>query len=178
MDIDDKIDFSNPLWGGQQLAAVSIFANFTQAERERLYRLGRIVKVEAHANAVIEGEDSRGLYLLLSGAVSVYKSNFDTGSLTRLAILEQGSSFGEMSLFDNAPRSATITAESLCYLFKLDSEAFDQFLETEGPDLKIRFYKKCAEDLAIRFRSQNTDYVASQLLLWKHALRKEEASKP
>ncbi len=171
---DSDVDFSDPHWGSDQLVKISIFAAMQKDELAKLYKLGRVIRIAAHANIVIEGEASRGLFLLLHGTVSVYKSSLETDGLIRLAFLEVGSCFGEMSLFENAPRSATITAESECFLFELESKVFDAFLESEGNECKARFYKRCAEDLAERFRRQNSDYVVSQRLLWKYALKRED----
>ena len=90
--------------------------------------------------------------------------------MIRLTYLEAGSCFGELSLFDGAARSATVVAESNCHLFCLDVSVFDGFLDKVGDDLKVRFYKQCAEEMATRFRVQNSDYIHAQNLLWSHAL--------
>ena len=83
---------------------------------------------------------------------------------------------GQLSLFDTAPRSASVMAESVCHMFYLDEKAFSGFMNQSGSDIKIRFFKTCAEDLVARFRQLNGDYIAAQQLLWKYALRKEEAN--
>jgi CRP-like cAMP-binding protein len=126
--------------------------------------------------ALIEGEPSRGLYVLLKGNVSVYKNDITGSSMHRIAILEEGSYFGELSLFDKHPRTATVAAESVCQMFFLDAEKFESFLEQRGPDAKVRFFRQAAEELAQRFRTLNTDYISSQQLLWKYALRKSDES--
>ena len=164
--------FKDPVWGAGRLREVSLFSRFTDDELARVYALGRLVKLRPKANAVIEGESSRGLYMLLAGRVSVYKSDAAGDSMSRLTMLEEGANFGELSLFDHSPRSATVIAESPCFLFQLDADAFGRFLAEAGPDLQVRFYKTCAEELAVRFRQHNGDYVNSQQLLWKYALRR------
>ena len=166
--------FQNPNWGARKLQKISLFENFTEGELAELYRMGRLVKLKPNAHAVIEGDTTRGMYLLLHGLVSVYKKDPSTGSLMRLAILEPGAHFGEMSLFDQAPRSATVAAESPCHLFQLDEPDFNRFLEKAGPDLQVRFFKTCAENLAARFRVLNSDYLTAQQLLWRYALRRHD----
>jgi CRP-like cAMP-binding protein len=102
----------------------------------------------------------------------VYKNEPETGALMRIATLESGAQFGEFSLFDHAPRSATVTAESTCRMFVLEAQAFESFLAQKGDEVKVRFYRTCAEVISARFRQLNNDYIHAQQLLWKHALRK------
>lgn len=166
--------FKDKSWGGRQIRGISLFEYLTQAELEDLYQIGKILLFNPKANIIIEAEPTRGLFVLLQGFVSVYKREPTTGNLIRLAFLEHGSAFGEISLFDDAPRSATVTAEAQCSLFYLDQAIFDEYLKQKGDNIKSRFYQKCAEDMGARFRRQNSDYVISQNLLWKYALRKEE----
>ncbi len=163
--------FRDPSWGAEKLRQISIFAGFTPQELYDLYTLGRIRTLKAKAYAVVEGEPSRGLFILLHGTVSIYKTNKQTNSMFRLAYLEEGASFGELSLFDSAPRSATVATESLCHLFYLDEENFGKFLDDRGDNIKTRFYKTCAEDMVEKLRNQNADYVHSQLLLWQYGLK-------
>lgn len=166
--------FRDNQWGAEQLSKISIFRNFTQEELVDLYSSGEIRSYRPKAHAVIEGEPTRGLYIILAGTVSVYKTNDVTGTLHRLALLEEGANFGELSLFDTAPRTATVSAESTCHMFFLDADVFERFLEHGGPHSASRFYKACAEELVGRFRNLNSDYVTAQQLIWKYALRKPE----
>ena len=164
--------FQDPVWGAGRLREISLFARFSDSELARIYGIGRLIKLKPKVNAVIEGEPTRGMYILLLGRVSVYKNDPATGNMSRLAMLEEGAHFGELSLFDNAPRSATVVAETDCFLFQLGAEVFAPFLQNATPDLQVRFYKTCAEDMAARFRKLNVDYISSQQLLWKYALRR------
>lgn len=163
----------DPRWGAQLLRQISIFGYLHDDELAELYALGNTLTQAAKSNTVIEGENSRGLFIILAGKVSVYKRDTSSNRLLRLTYLEPGASFGELSLFDDAPRSATITAESTCTLFSLEQKGFQDYLNRKGDNLKARFYQKCAEDMTERFRKQNDDYIISQHLLWKHALRRE-----
>lgn len=162
--------FRNAQWGAKQLAAIPLFKELTHDELAEIYGRGEIISFKPKSYAVIEGEPTRGLFIILHGTVSVYKNDPVTGAMHRLAFLESGANFGELSLFDTAPRSATVAAESVCHMFSLDAEVFNKYLEERGEGAKYRFYKACAEDLVGRFRGLNSDYITAQQLLWKHAL--------
>ena len=170
--------FKDPAWGAHRLSEISLFARFEPEELRRLYEIGTLLTLRPQAHVIFEGEPTRGMFVLLLGTVSVYKTDPVTGGLTRLALLNEGTHFGELSLFDQAPRSATVVAESVCHLFQLDAGAFTAYLDAARVDLKLRFYKTCAEELAARFRVLNGDYINSQQLLWKYALRKADEPPP
>jgi hypothetical protein len=65
-----------------------------------------------------------------------------------------------------------VSADAQAYLFTLEAGIFESFLEKEGDQTKAQFYKNCATVLSEKFRVLNTDYISSQQLLWKYALRK------
>ena len=56
-----------------------------------------------------EGDESHSLYLIQSGKVDVIVSNED-GKKMILTTLMKGDHFGELSLIDGEPRSATVIA--------------------------------------------------------------------
>ena len=169
-----RAKFADPQWGAERLSAIGVFKCFSIPELTKIYIKGRIRVLRPAAHAVVEGENSRGVFLILSGSMSVYKTDHSSGGMFRIAYLSEGQSFGEMSLFDRAPRSATVAADVSSYLFHLDAKDFESFLSAAGDDVRARFYKACAEDLSGRFRVLNADYLNSQQLLWKYALRRSE----
>jgi len=166
--------FRDPKWGASQLSGISILKGFTVEELETLYGIGEVISLKPNSYAVIEGEPTRGLYVILYGTVSVYKNEPISGAMHRIAYLDQGANFGELSLFDQAPRSASVAAEAVCHLFHLDADVFATYLTKAGEGPTSRFYKACAEELVSRFRKLNTDYITSQQQLWKYAFTKDK----
>jgi extracellular factor (EF) 3-hydroxypalmitic acid methyl ester biosynthesis protein len=139
-----------------------------------LVQMGKAVHSEAHSNIVIEGEMSWGLYVVLDGIVGVFKNSKITGEPFDIAHLNPGSSFGEMSLIDDQPRSATVKALTDCQLVYFSKDDFNQFL-LSVPGLKDRFYESCVKMLVNRLRELDDNYVTSQFQLWKTALKRESA---
>ncbi len=166
--------FKDPDWGAGKLGEIAIFRRFNELELKKLYTYGHFAVLRPQSHAVIEGEATRGLFVILDGTVSVYKTDPTTNSLARLAVLESGAYFGELSLFDSAPRSATVSAETSVQCFVLEADDFNKFLETMGENLQLRFYRTCAEELVDRLRKLNTDYITSQNMLWRYAFRHED----
>lgn len=79
-----------------------------------------------------EGQEGRSLYIVVSGQVRVHLVNRD------LAQLEQGACFGEMSLFDAEPRSASVTTVEPCECLVLtQQQLYDAIDETPGIAINI-----------------------------------------
>lgn len=70
-----------------------------------------------------EGDDSNSLYIILEGQVKVYL-NDEAGKEVILNIQGPGDYFGEVSLFDEGPRSASIMTQQECHFAVLMKEAF------------------------------------------------------
>lgn len=79
-----------------------------------------------------EGQEGRSLYIVVSGKVRVHIGDRD------LAYLEQGTCFGEMSLFDAEPRSASVTTVEPCDCLMLTQvQLYDAIDETPGIAVNI-----------------------------------------
>ena len=86
-----------PLFGGVPVDALQCFAQ--RAE---------VVDIDAGVVVFSEGDPARSLYVLQSGALEVVKKCGD--GEVRLAPVQPGECFGEMSFIDMQPRSATVRA--------------------------------------------------------------------
>ena len=91
--------------------------------------------------SIILEENSIGkeMYVILSGKVDIIKKK---GSAeTTLATLEEGDFFGEMSLFDNSPRSATVKASGDVKLLEINQKDFLKKI-SKDPSLAFRMLEK------------------------------------
>ncbi|MDD9951365.1 MAG: cyclic nucleotide-binding domain-containing protein [Zetaproteobacteria bacterium] len=169
--------FGNPQWGASALSRIALLKPFEERQRQELYQLGRVLHVKPDTNIVVEGEMSRGLYFLLFGLVSVYKTDRVGGQMVRLANLHQWDVFGELSLIDDSPRSATVVAAQGSYLFELSAEKFHTYLESQGSDAQVAFYRQCTWELVRRIRALNEDYVLAQRMLWEYRHQMKQQAK-
>lgn len=156
------------------LREINLLHIFDDNELQQLIQIGMSASYEAHGNIIVEGELSWGLYVILEGMVGIYKTNKLTGDNYDVGQLRAGNFFGEMSLVDDAARSATVRALTDCHLFYLSKDVFTQFLDRHS-GLKARFYENCILTLVHRLREVDENYVISQYQLWRVALKKESA---
>ncbi len=100
------------------------------------------------------GEKARELFLLSRGRVSVFVGR--PGAFRRLATFSPGMIFGEMSLIDRSPRSATIIADSDVECRVLLIDAFDRLGE-EHPSVKIKLLENLGRGLSRKLRKANEE---------------------
>ena len=92
---------------------------------ERSFRTGQII--------CAEGDPGDSMFFLIEGSVTVEKKTSTTGAATKiLTTLAAGDYFGEMSLFDQQPRSASAVAGGETRLAVLPKTAFDSLLQNDS----------------------------------------------
>ncbi len=77
-----------------------------------------------------QGESASELFGIVSGRVAILTKSPD-GRESLVAVLEEGALFGELSLFDDGPRSADARALETTQLLVLDHEAVRAALEAQ-----------------------------------------------
>ncbi|MFW5737713.1 MAG: Crp/Fnr family transcriptional regulator [Spirochaetota bacterium] len=98
-------------------------------------------------------EGSRGseMYILVSGEVEI-KKRADGGQRLLKVCNRRNDFFGEMSLVDDSPRSATAVASQPTELVPIDQRAFEHLILTNGT-----FALKIIRALSDRIRRSNTE---------------------
>jgi CRP/FNR family transcriptional regulator, cyclic AMP receptor protein len=112
----------------RHLQRVPLFSGFNGKELRRVAELARIVDVPAGTAVTQIGEPGNSFFVIIDGTVAV-RTPVGTG-----AQLHPGEFFGEMSLLDGEPRSATIVAMTDLRLLVVDRSHFWRLLD-ETPDL-------------------------------------------
>jgi CRP-like cAMP-binding protein len=107
------------------LRTIDLFADLTDREAQTVVSLMRERAVAKGTAIFHQHDDGGGLYLILDGAVKISRTGRDGREVT-VAVLREGNFFGEMSLLDGQPRSATATAVEPSTLLVLDREHFQR----------------------------------------------------
>jgi CRP-like cAMP-binding protein len=105
-----------------QLAKVPMFATCTSEQLDRIAELGEPATASDSEDVVREGDKGGTFFLIASGRARVTRGGRE------VVVLGPGDYFGELSLFDPAPRDATITAVGPLSLLALSRVAFKQAL--------------------------------------------------
>jgi CRP/FNR family cyclic AMP-dependent transcriptional regulator len=121
---------------------VPLFQDLSRREVRKLVEAGRELEFPPGRMIVQEGAVASDFYLILSGRATVSRN------LRKVRGLEAGDFFGEISVLDGGPRSATVVAETRVLVFRLDRPAFLRLLRTEGS-----ISRKLLQGMAARLRS-------------------------
>ena len=113
-----------------------------------LARTGEIESYNPGEAIVVENTLGDALFLILSGQVAVHK-----GAQT-FATLAAGEFFGEMSLVEPAPRSASVTAMSATFVFRLPHDAL-RGLISENAQVASVLLVQIVKTLSERLRRAN-----------------------
>lgn len=89
-----------------------------------------------------ENEPGRTLFFIQSGSVRITK--IVSSKEKTLAVLPAGEIFGEMSILESAPRSATAIIEEDARMLELDKDSFNQ-LVTAQPSIALKLLRIFAQ---------------------------------
>lgn len=127
---------------------------------DQLAQMARIGEIESYnpgETIVVEGSLGDALFLILSGEVAVHR-----GPQT-FATLAGGELFGEMSLVEPAPRSATVTAMSATFLFRLPHDALRRLISEDASAASVLLVQ-VVKTLSERLRRANAMLSSVDLL--------------
>jgi CRP/FNR family cyclic AMP-dependent transcriptional regulator len=119
----------------EQVAAVDLFSDLTPTELDAIVHRGTKFKRAPGKVLVEEGSTDAGLQLITNGSAHVSVGGTAVGEMSA------GEYFGEISLLDGQPRSATVVAgPDGAETFAISSIAFSDLLD-EHPDISRAMLK-------------------------------------
>lgn len=140
------------------LCALPFFRELTPKELDCIIAIGRLVTYRKDATLFKEGDPGEALYVVVDGSVRISKLVPGAKEET-MAFIERGGCFGEMSLFDEFPRSATAIAHEDCRVLFIDKQAFLEFVRND-PVLARKILWAFCRTLSVRLRETNDRIVA------------------
>ncbi len=128
------------------LKGVELFSELSEEQIGMLADLVVSQNFNRDETVVLEGDDSvQALYLIASGSVQVYMTGVD-GRETILSFLERGDFFGEMSLIDGEPRSASVRTVTDAQMLIIHRESFLKLIR-QSPEIAMGLLSELSKRL-------------------------------
>ena len=146
----------------KNISQADVFSGLTTQEIAVLAEQFEIINFGSRESAVDEGSQGKGFYIVLSGIFKVIlPANNAQGSKSRLSALTlntlmPGDCFGEYSLLDDQPVSASIIAEEDAKCLKINKENFLNILDRH-PLIAKTVYRNLLNMLVARLRKHDKE---------------------
>ncbi len=127
------------------LNAIPLFSSLTEKQLASIGAHAAWRVVEKGGVILRQGELADSFFVIASGQVKVYMTEGDREVI--LKTLSAGEFFGELPMFDQEPRSASVAALERCHLQTLSYKSFQQAM-----DGSVDITKRVLETLARRLR--------------------------
>src|SRR5437764_3573577 len=119
-----------------------LFECLSDAQIDSLVKEARLNYFGRGERVIQEGADGDSMFVLLRGAARVWVSK--NGTSIPVATLSAGDCFGEMSLLTGEPRTATVRAESDCYVLEIGKPVMAEVIR-DSPDCLERLSELLAK---------------------------------
>ncbi len=150
------------------LNTVEIFSLLGPEEIKSIAGLFRSHEIDRGEVLFREGDEGNELFIVMSGAVASFIRLPDGGE-RQIAQFQAGNFFGEMSIFENAPRSATCSSLEKSVLLGLHEKDFYSMIE-QYPDIATKIMYRMLNITAQRLR--DTGEFLSDMVHWGEAARR------
>lgn len=135
---------------------VPAFQGLTTGMLHQLAKAGQLRTVPRGEVLCSEGDDSRQMWILLSGEIAVIAAGVE------LSVLDTSCILGEMSLMTGQPRCATLEVREEARIFEISRESFDELM-TGNPGLASVVYRNIVSSLCDKLRETNQEVLRSLL---------------
>jgi CRP-like cAMP-binding protein len=140
-----------------------LFAGLSREQVAEFVKMGHPKRVSEGELVLIEGESGDTMFILVEGNVAISRRLGTTTDdrigqqhVKRLITLSAPQFFGEMSLLEDAERSATVTAATECEVLEISRADFEKLVELDL-ELGYRIVYNIALVMAGRLRGTNKD---------------------
>lgn len=105
------------------LRHVSLFATIPTRELGYVARIAEEIVQPGGSTIFRQGDRGESMYLVVEGEVGIYDHD------VRITTIAERGYFGEMSILDDEPRSASAVAETDCLLLRIQHDDFHRILQ-------------------------------------------------
>jgi CRP/FNR family transcriptional regulator, cyclic AMP receptor protein len=136
----------------QKIRAITPLKFIRDDDLKGLLKSSRMIKYDPDEIIFSEGEYSSWIYFLIKGEAGIRKEGEIIGTLKRC-----GDLFGEMSIIDNSPRSATIVALTYTVCLAIDTSYAEKLRGHDKNAFNSILYRIFSEILAERLRKMDEE---------------------
>ena len=147
---------------------VVILADLNPEELKRIAASLRRYDLEEGETLFGEGDVGGELFIVESGCVGI-RVRVEDGQELEIATMSRGEFFGEMSVFEKEPRSASCVARTSCRLHSLHERDLNAIIKT-APEAAAKMMRRMLEDT--RRRLGNTGEFLSDMVQWGESAHK------
>jgi len=151
--------------------SVGFLSTLSEAELGALLARARRYAVQKGQQILAQGQDNASLFVVEEGVLHARRITNSRGVF--LGRLEQGSCFGELSLFDPGPTAAAVHAASDSVVVEISRSAFDDFI-AQHPAAGVEILLRILKDVSGRLR--RVDERLSDSVVWGGLLRDKRPS--
>lgn len=110
----------------ETLKKIPLFASLNFKEMAQVLEVAQVRNIEKGVEIIREGSTGEDMYIILKGKVDIIAGGH------KVAELKPGNFFGEMSLIDRSPRSATVKTITDCKMLRITRSEFFPLLKREA----------------------------------------------
>lgn len=140
-----------PRISAEMLRDIGLFGGMDDDTLTLLARELPTVHAESGDLVVEEGDTSQEMFVVIGGELEVVKEG-RAGTEVRVALFGPGDWFGDMSILDVQPRSATVRSVAPTMLVKISAEHVDRLLYRRDLKAYALFIMNIARELSRRLR--------------------------
>ena len=155
----------------KDLMKIPILSRLKERDIKNLIKMSKIKTYDAGEVICEEGLNDKWIYFLTKGRVRIVKEGKE------LSILEKrGEVFGEMSVIDGRPRSASVYALETTVCLATDTLYIDKLQDHEKLAFRYLIYRIFAEILSARLRETSEELVHSKTWFGKGFFKRIKGS--
>jgi CRP-like cAMP-binding protein len=156
----------SPLWGNPFvckvigvnedicfLSSVTVFDLLTNRQKQKVLSVLHTRSFEKGELVFRKGDPGVGMYVIREGETEIY-NEFSDLTRTKIIGLKTGDFFGEMSLLNDSPRSATVVATKKSTLLGLFRHDLLELMNSD-PALGVKLVYRLAQIVSERLRLMN-----------------------
>ena len=144
------------------LRGVSLFSDLSDGEIGLIVPLVTEKRFGPGELIIEEGQPGKNFYVIAGGQVEIRKK-IDERKEKLLAALEEGTFFGEISLFDQGLRTATVKSVGDSIVLEIDGDGFNGLISS-NPSIGVKVLRAMMAEMVYRLKQSNE--IIRDFVIW------------